>query len=412
MKLMSKITLICAAICLTAFIAKAQDDGLIYGTVETIDGEKYQGQIRWGKEEAFWTDLFNGNKEDNDNYRHLSRRDKDDLRERSRRRNGRWSWSSFSVRWGDRNDYETTHEFQCRFGDIQKIDIRRRSEVELTLRNGETLYIESGSNDFGGNVVVMDSELGKTSFKWSRIENITFAETPRNLDSKLGEPLYGKVTFYGGEYTGFVQWDHDERLSTDKLDGDTRDGDLSIEFGKIRSISPDGSGSDVVLKSGRELYLRGSNDVNRENRGIIVTTDFGRVDIPWREFKGVEFMDAPNSGKGYSTYANVGQLEGTVTTANGQTLTGRIVYDLDEEYGFEMLQGKDDDVEYILPMESIKKIIPRNYENSNIILRNGKEIMLGESRDVSEDNDGILVFTGNGDPEYVRWEDVKEIEFK
>ena len=48
----------------TAFSATAQNDQVfIYGKLTTIDGETYQGQIRWGKEEAYWTDLFNGTKE-------------------------------------------------------------------------------------------------------------------------------------------------------------------------------------------------------------------------------------------------------------------------------------------------------------------------------------------------------------
>lgn len=405
MKVISK-SVILAIFAFTTFTLSAQDEGFIYGKVTTIDGETYLGQIRWGKEEAYWTDLFNGNKDDNDNYRYLTRRERDDLRDRGRR--GRdWNWN-----WSSRNSYEVTHEFQARFGDISKIEISRRSEVELTLRNGEEIFVENGSNDFGTEIVVMDDELGKMKFKWSRVETVEFMDTPSNLNSKLGEAVYGTVEFYGGELTGIVQWDHDERLSTDVLDGETRDSDMSIQFGKLQSIERDRGGSMVVTKSGRELYLRGSNDVNSSNKGIIVTTDFGRVDIPWREFKKVTFKDAPNAGKGYSAYKDVKKLSGTVVTNDGQTLTGTIIYDLDEEYTFEMLQGKDDDVEYIIPFASIKKIVPRNYDNSNITLKNGTEIMLSESRDVSEDNDGVLVFTnGNGDPTYVHWEDVKEITF-
>lgn len=405
MKLMSK-SVILAIFAFTAFTIQAQDEGFIYGKITTIDGETYQGQIRWGKEEAYWTDLFNGTKEDNENYRYLSRSERDDLRDRGRR-NWNWNWSSRSSR-----DYEVTHEFQARFGDIAMLEMSRRSEVELTLRNGDKLYIEDGSNDFGAEVNLMDDELGKMKFRWSRIDKVEFMATPKKLSSKLGEPLYGTVEFYGGQLTGIIQWDHDERISTDKLDGDTRDGDMSIEFGKLASIERDRSGSMVVTKSGRELYLRGSNDVNSSNRGIIVTTDFGRVDIPWREFKKVTFSDAPNSGKAYSAFSSVQKLSGTVTTADGQTLTGTIVYDLDEEFTFEMLQGKDDDVEYIIPMASIKSIVPRNYDNSEIVLKNGTELMLGESRDVSDENDGVLVFAnGSSDPTYVRWEDVKEITF-
>ncbi len=407
MKLLSK-SVILAIFALTTFTLHGQDDGFIYGTLTTIDGDTYTGQIRWGKEEAYWTDIFNGTKEDNDNYRHLSRDERDDLRRDRGRRNG-WRWSGIRVNWN--SDYETTHEFQARFGDISKIEMRRRSEVELTLRNGEQFYIEDGSNDFGADITIMDDEMGKMKFRWSRVEMVEFKDAPKNLSSKLGEPLYGTVEYYGGELTGVIQWDHDERLSTDKLDGDTRDGDMAIEFGKLRSIERDRSGSNVVTKSGRELYLRGSNDVNSENRGIIVTTDFGRVDIPWREFKKVTFADKPSSIRNYSSFSGLKKLSGTVKTSDGETLSGDIIFDLDEEYNFEMLQGKDDDVEYIIPMESIKTIIPKNYDNSRVILKNGTELMLGEARDVSEDNDGVLVFTSNGDPTYVRWEDVKEITF-
>ena len=104
------------SICLmaTTLLIQAQDQALIYGKVTTIDGDSYEGQIRWGKEEAFWTDIFNGNKEDNENYRYLTREDRNQLR--SARRERRWgnSW----VSWSSGNDWETSHEFQARFGDI------------------------------------------------------------------------------------------------------------------------------------------------------------------------------------------------------------------------------------------------------------------------------------------------------
>lgn len=401
-----KTTLIAILALVSTITVNAQDEALIYGKVTTIDGDTYTGQIRWGKEEAFWTDLFNGNKEDNENYRYLSREDRRELGDRSRRNR---SWNGWSVSWS--RDYETTHEFQARFGDITSIEINRRSEVKLTLRNGETMYVEDGSNDFGTTIHVMDPELGKSSFKWSRVESVEFMDTPKNLGDKMGDPLYGTVEFYGGEYTGFIQWDHDERLSTDILDGDTRDGDVKIEFGKLASIERERGGSNIVTKSGREMYLRGSNDVNSDNKGIIVTTDFGRVDIPWREFKKVTFKDAPNNAMSYKQFADLKKLSGTVTTNDGKTFSGDIIYDLDEEYTFEMLQGKDDDVEYIIPMEFVKTITPKNYDYSTVVLKNGTELLLGDARDVSEENDGVLVFSGSGDPEYILWDDIKSITF-
>ena len=405
----SKLKTAIFSICLMAIsiLTQAQDQALIYGKVTTIDGDSYEGQLRWGKEEAFWTDLFNGNKEENENYRYLTREDRNQLKDKQRRGT---RWGNSWVSWNSNNSWETTHEFQARFGDIKMLEIDRRSEVRLTMRNGETFYVQDGSNDFGAEIHVMDAELGKSSFRWSRIESVEFMNTPTQLMDKMGEPLYGTVEFYGGEYTGFIQWDHDERLSTDILDGDTRDGDMKIEFGKLASIERERGGSNVVTASGRELYLRGSNDVNSENRGIIVTTDFGRVDIPWREFKRVTFQDAPSNYKKYADFADLKEISGTVVTTNGEELKGKIIYDLDEEYTFEMLQGEDDNVKYIIPFESVRVITPKNYDFSNIELKNGETITIGDARDVNEQNAGVLVFVGSGDPEYILWENIKEIK--
>jgi hypothetical protein len=406
-QLITKSAIILAFLALTNLNVKAQDEGFIYGKIKTIDGNSYTGQMRWGdRGEAFWTDHFNGTKEDNENYRYLSREDRNEIRERQRDNRG---WSYFNISWG-RDDWETTHEFRTEFGNISKIDIGRRSEVELTLRNGDRIMVKDGSDDFGTTITIMDQELGKTKLNWSRIESIEFMNTPSKIANGIGDPLYGTVTYYGGKITGWIQWDHDERYSTNVLDGDTRDGDMKIEFGNIKSIEKDGSGSNVVTTSGREIYLRGSNDVNGENNGIIVSTDFGRVDISWKEFRSVAFTNAPNSGKAYSDFT-VNKLSGTVETMNGEKLTGRIIFDLDEEYNFEIIQGEDDGIEYFIPIANIKSFAPRNYDNATIVLKNGTEIMLGEGRDVSEENEGVLVFSGAGDPVYVSYAKIKSITF-
>ena len=76
--------------------------------------------MRWGdRGEGYWTDHFNGNKEENDNYRHLTREERNDLRDEQRRRNS--SWGSFSISWGN-NSWETTHEFRTEFGNISRIE--------------------------------------------------------------------------------------------------------------------------------------------------------------------------------------------------------------------------------------------------------------------------------------------------
>lgn len=388
--------------------AQAQDEGFIYGKITTDDGDAFIGAIRWGKEEVYWTDMFNASKTENRNIDYLSREERDQLRRRG-------NWDSRVSTWVNNNwnDYDRSfiHQFSVQFGNIKSMDIYRSDEVEIELRDGTKVEVDgSGYNDIGTKIKVLDSEIGEIELRWSRIEKIEFMATPSRLDEKFGEPLYGTVESDIGSFTGFVQWDHDERVSTDKLDGDTYDGDVSIDFGKVTSIANDGSRSDIVLNSGRELTLRGSNDVNYENRGIIVTVDgVGRVDIPWKDFDKVTFEKAKNSGKSYDDFKNPKPLVGEVVTTNG-TLRGEIVFDLDEALDIEVLHGKDDRSEYVIPFQNIKRIVPRGYQRAEIELRNGTKLMLEESQDVSEDNTGLLVYESKN-PLYIPWEDVEEIIF-
>jgi len=62
--------------------------------------------------------------------------------------------------------------------------------------------------------------------------------------------------------------------------------------------------------------------------------------------------------------------------------------------------------------QNIKKIIPKNYKWSNIELKNGETILIGEMQDVSDRNDGVLVFENKEDPVYFPWDKIEEIHFK
>lgn len=401
--------------CLAVSQVYAQDAGYIYGKIITIDGKTFEGPLRWGKEEVFWTDHFNSAKSENNNLQYLSREQRHELVDRHQSfGEGFVNWLASSINYHV-DEYDHTHQFVCQFGEIKSLRPFSRNRIEVMLQNGEKVEISGERyNDIGTEVKVVDAELGEISISWGRIEVVEFGEAPGKLTSKFGEALFGVVETYAGTFTGYIQWDHDERLTTDKLDGDTEDGDLSIDFGNILSIEREGyNSSRVVLKSGRDMDLRGSNDVNSENRGIIVTTEkLGRVDIPWKEFKKVEFINKPSfSLKKYTDFKNQKQLEGSVVTTDGETIKGRIVYDLDEEYNYEVLQGKDNDVEYFIPFGNIKKIMPKNYDYSHVELKNGEKMLLGERQDVSDRNTGVLVFKGGGDPTYVKWEDIKEVNF-
>lgn len=396
-----------AVLALTALLAPAlpagaSDAGYIYGSVVTEDGETYRGQIRWGDEEAFWHDTFNATKRENEWVQYVD----DDVLDRLRDRQNFWE------RLFEDRDEEFGHIFAIRFGDLKRIDVGSGDRLTVTFRNGEELELEGGSNDVGARLTVATPESGERMVRWNRIRSIEFADAPQRIVNRIGEPLYGTAKTRRYDFTGYIQWDHDECLSIDELDGDTSDGDVSIEFGDIAAIRKHRRGAMVTLRNGSEEYLTGSNDVNDGNRGVLVKTpEIGTIRIGWDDFEEVRFQHpAPGSGPGYDAYAGGVPLAGVVETRRGR-FEGRIVFDLDESWDFELLHGRNNDTEYLIPFREIVRITPKGRYRASVHLRNGLEIELEEAQDVTRDNHGLLVFTNDRRPAYVDWRDVVEIRF-
>jgi len=389
--------------------AQAQDEGFIYGKVTTEDGDMYEGPIRWGKEEVYWTDMFNASKRENKNLDYLSDRELDRLEDRYDDNDNLVS-RFINITWDD-NDGRFVHEFSTEFGNIEYLRIRSNSRVKVGLKNGDNIEVDgSGYNDIGAKLTVLDRELGKMRISWSNLEEVEFLPTPSNLNEKFGEPLYGTVYCDLGEFTGFIQWDHDERVGTDILDGEEDGDDYEIAFEKIESIERDGFSSSLVkLKSGRVLDLKGTNDVDDDNNGIIVTVKgLGRVDIEWDDFDKVEFKEAPSSGPSYGSFSAPKQIRGTVQVDNGDRHSGEIIYDLDEEYSFELLNGEKDDTKFIIPFSKIKSVEPLRSDEAEIILKSGDRIVLEDGQDVSDKNLGVLIKT-DSDRVYVPWDRIEKI---
>ncbi len=399
-----------AAFTLMIFVtASAQDEGFIYGKVTTEDGEVYEGPLRWGKEEVYWTDMFNASKRENKNLDYLSSRELDRLEDRYNNNSDLIS-RFINISWDD-DDNRFVHEFSTEFGNIAALRMRSGSRVEVKLKNGDYIEVDgSGYNDIGAKITVLDRELGSIRLSWNNLDEIEFLPTPSSLNEKFGEPLYGTVICDLGEFTGFIQWDHDERVGTDVLDGEEDGDDYEIAFDKIESIERDGYSSSIVrLKSGRELDLRGTNDVDDDNKGIIVTVKgLGRVDIEWEDFDKVTFTQAPNSGPSYSSFATPKKISGTVLVDNGDRHSGEIIYDLDEEYTFELLNGERDDTKFIIPFSNIRAIEPIRSDEARITLISDDELTLEDGQDVSDRNLGVLIKT-NSDRVYVPWDRIKKI---
>jgi hypothetical protein len=395
----------------TPLAAKQANDGFLYGTITTDSGKAYTGFLRWNTdEEAFWDDLFHSAKTELPYLEQVGEKDRDRGREKKHT-----NIKIFGFKVNVESDNwagGASRVFIARFGDIERIEVRDENSARLTMKGGERVDVSGYANDVGATILVRDTSLGDIELDWAHIETIRFAAAPRGADPGATR-LYGTLHTRQGAFTGFIQWDQEECLSDDRLDGEADDGKVALPMGSIASIERRGSQAcAVTLKDGRNFRLAGTNDVNEDNRGIMVEDPrFGRVVVGWREFDRLDFVDGEKSGRGYGDYGPGKPLGGTLVTVDGETHKGRLVFDLDETADWEILNGNWSDLEYNIPFALVKRFEPGRDE-SRVVLRGGEELRLEESQDVTADNDGFLVFDrGTVDPLFLPYRKVESIEF-
>jgi len=392
----------------TAPAAAATYQGFLFGRITTLGGTTYEGRLRWGAgEEAFWGDFFNGSKDENP---WVALVPPERLPKESR------PVEIFGVRIADNERrIDIDRPFMARFGDIGRIEGRGR-DVQVTLKSGTVFHLDRfEASDFDDGVRVWDVRQGVIDLDSLKIRAIELLPT-----APLGgapSRLHGTVRTRRGEFTGFVQWDREECVGSDELDGRTAEGELGVRFDTIRSIerrSPDGSL--VTLLDGREIVLSGTRAVGPDNRGIYVDDRrYGRVLISWDAFERIDFSDPGSGGSGpaYGDFPPGRPLTGSVTTRAGRSLAGRLVYDLDESATTETLDARAQGVDYTIPFGLIASIVPAEPDarSAKVILHRGEELRLERSGDVGQSHGGLLVFTSDRErPEYVRWEEVQRID--
>lgn len=381
--------------------------GFLYGRITTRSGSVYEGRLRWNKEEAFWGDFFNATKKDLPYLEYVPRK------ERQRRE----SIEVFGVPIGiSRMVDDEGRQLVARFGDLRRIEVERGDDATVVFKSGVRYEVSGGSNDLDSDteITVWDRGGSEVRVRWGEIRTIDFLPTPANLAVPVFR-LRGTVHTEDGTFRGYIQWDQDECLSSDELDGETRDGDVSLQMGEIRSIERRSrNSSKVVLRSGRTLVLDGTNDVDSSNRGVYVHDwRFGRVLVNWDAFRRVDFDPPGDSGPAYTDFRPGRPLFGKVSTVEGKTYRGRLVYDVDEAETMELLNGHRRDVEYSIPFARIAFILPERTDSSRVVYKDGKELRLEDTADVGRDNAGVLVFEGGQKtPRYIRWEDVRRIDFE
>jgi hypothetical protein len=318
------------------------------------------------------------------------------------------------IQYNRGDDFPTSAESGIRFGHISSIEVLSSRRARLTLKSGQELELGSGG-DLGTSVrdiVVEDGRRGDVRLKWGDVRTVDFMSARWDAEPASSR-LYGTlVTRDGRRFTGFVAWDADEALGSDVLDGDEDGRRRKIPFSDIAAVERDGSrAARVFLRDGSAMVLRGSNDVDHSNNGIIMADpSLGEVRVDWDAFRRLDLEPPPSLS--YDSFDGGHLIHGTVFTRSGQSYTGDIRWDNDEEYTWEMLNGNlNDDTELNIEFADLAKVDAVSYRGCRVTLRDGRTLDLRGSNAVDEDNKGIFIKLSDGSTEAVWWEDLARVEF-
>jgi hypothetical protein len=267
------------ALALATGLQEPPPDNRLYGRVYTSGGDVYEGYLRWDRNEGSWGDVLDGSKElPWENLRQAQ--ELDDRYDRDRRRSRGIRFLGTRISWDEDEDEITSATSGIRFGHVRTLEVLDSWSAVLVLKSGAEVEFSSGSTDIGRSLralTIEDPEAGEIELKWRDIESIDFMEAPSDLPDPRASRLYGTMETYSRlEFTGYVAWDADEILGSDVLDGEEDGRPRKIPFDRIASIERAGSSAArVVLENGEALTLRGTNDVDRDNKGIVVEQEDG-----------------------------------------------------------------------------------------------------------------------------------------
>lgn len=393
--------------------ASAQYQGYIYGEIVLKNKKTYTGPIKWSGGQRLWSDVLTVTKSTNKNiFKYLDESQVKRLKNEDEPKKIDWKFMSL---WKDKFP-RREKEVLCRFGDIDFIHVTGSEKAQIYFKNGSKVRAEphkDEENQLGKNIVVYYKGDSKT-IEWDEISRINFRDTPKDLQVERWMPLYGTVNTSNGPVTGFIQWNRHKYLNAHKLSGKNRDDkSVSYAFAYIARIEKQGNQALIQLRSGENILLGTSSDVSSSNRGIVVMHPLhGRVVIEWKAFMSLTLQAQPATGLAYANYPRPARIYATVHTTDNKIYKGNCMFDLDEEWNVEMLEGNKDGLYYQVPFYYISKITPYRKHYSKVTLKNKETLLLGWANDVSDKNWGVIIWLPDEKYQYIPWNKVSEISFR
>ncbi|MDH3208154.1 MAG: hypothetical protein OEO79_16250 [Gemmatimonadota bacterium] len=183
----------------------------------------------------------------------------------------------------------------------------------------------------------------------------------------------------------------------------------SIVLADVASIEPvDARRIGLTLIDGEAVELFGSTtDLGPTLRGLEIDEGEGEPTVlRWRDVGRVEFLPAPTGRR-----PTASRLYGTVRTWGGHEFEGFVAWDRDEVLSSDVLDGREDGVQYEIRFDDIESIAPEGRRSARVRLRSGVERVLRGTNDVDQTNRGIEVSVPTLGRVLVPWGDLTEVRF-
>src|SRR6185503_18803999 len=110
----------------------------------------------------------------------------------------------------------------------------------------------------------------------------------------------------------------------------------------------------------------------------------GQIQVPWNDLTELR-IDAASAAP-MSVLEGGYRLRGVVVTQTGVRHTGRIRWDNDEEYSWELLNGRIGNRILAIELSQVQEIRKRSARNADVALRDGRTFQLDGSNDVGWGN--------------------------
>lgn len=443
MPIHSFLALVAALPAVCAAPLQAQHDDRIWGRVFTDDGDVHEGFIHVlaTGSSGSWADVLPGSKEIPEEYY----QDWLDAARGGKRHTRVLELKGYRVSWVEKHpSFTAASRSGMRFGHLAELtfDDGGKSSAVTRSQHAAARPGDSLTHDTRGRVhigpywnrarVWIDEGGSFAEVRGRDIRRIEFGTAPGGR-APASPRLYGTVEDRSGRsFTGFVTWDGSRVLESHVLDGYWEDvpglanpwesgsHERSFRFSDIRSLERTPCFARVTLKSDSVMEL--CNEPLEPDPKPVRISDpaLGLVEVEWYAVRILSFEPSPGT-PGRDAFDGGRPLSGTVVTREGEETTGRIRWDADEEWSWELLQGTSDGVEFSIEFGNIKLIEKMESRGARVTLTDGRSFRLEGGNDIGEDNRGIFIFPTPADDtaggqlvaewRYVAWEDLREARF-